>query len=297
MRSKSVLKNPGDYSSFQRCCQDLLKGLATQDYATATIRQYERTVDEICKEIRHRNITSYPLKESIVVELQEWVLGNPKSSGYHYRLKKLVKHLTDAGKVDTPRAIDKSLSPRECLSKECEQYLRVQRGLSDSTIYHSIRIYEQFITFRFGKELGDLNRSTPDDVVTFPRQITKRARQVAVRQPSHLRSLLKFLFWSKRITTNLTNCVPRVAQPQSTNLPRYLPPSDIQRILKSVRSDSDIGRPNYAMRLLMARLGLRATEVITIQSEDINWRNGEILIREKASDMIACRYLPMWARA
>ncbi len=48
-----------------------------------------------------------------------------------------------------------------------------------------------------------------------------------------------------------------------------------------MRTDDAIGRRNYAMLLLMARLGLRAPEVIAIQLDDIDWRAGEILIRGK----------------
>lgn len=58
-------------------------------------------------------------------------------------------------------------------------------------------------------------------------------------------------------------------------------PKDIQRLIVAVRTDNMIGRRNYAMLLLMARLGLRAPEVIAIQLDDIDWRSGEIMIRGK----------------
>ncbi len=49
--------------------------------------------------------------------------------------------------------------------------------------------------------------------------------------------------------------------------------------MESARNDDAIGRRNYAMLLLMARLELRTPEVIAIQLDDIDWRAGEILIR------------------
>src|SRR5690606_989463 len=60
-----------------------------------------------------------------------------------------------------------------------------------------------------------------------------------------------------------------------------LKPDEVQRLVEAVRSNDAIGRRNYAMLLLIARLGLRAPEVIAVQLEDIDWRAGEILIRGK----------------
>jgi site-specific recombinase XerD len=99
--------------------------------------------------------------------------------------------------------------------------------------------------------------------------------------PSHLRNFFNFLFWSGKTKRDLAKGIPRVAQNRHNNLPRHLKPEDVQRLLDAVRTTDEIGRRNYAMLLLLARLGLRAPEVIAIQLDDINWRSGEILIRGK----------------
>ncbi|HKM98896.1 MAG TPA: tyrosine-type recombinase/integrase [Candidatus Binataceae bacterium] len=97
---------------------------------------------------------------------------------------------------------------------------------------------------------------------------------------SHLRSLFKFLFWSGKTKRDLADSLPRVAT-ATDHLPRYLKSEAIQRLIESARTDDTVGRRNYAMLLLMARLGLRAPEVIAMQLDDIDWRVGEILIRGK----------------
>jgi integrase/recombinase XerD len=154
--------------------------------------------------------------------------------------------------------------------------------LAEPTIESCARYMKRFLAFRFGSKLGDLNAITPDDMIAFVRRIrtgSKACRHRAV--PSHLRSLFKFLFWSGRTRRNLAENLPRVARPKAENLPRFLRPEEIQRLLEAVRTDDATGRRNYAMLLLMARLGLRAPEVIAIQLDDIDWRAGEILIRGK----------------
>jgi integrase/recombinase XerD len=96
-----------------------------------------------------------------------------------------------------------------------------------------------------------------------------------------LRTLFRFLFWSGKTKRDLVNAIPRVAQPPQSHLPRYLKPEAVEQLIGSVRSDDPVGRRNYAMLLLVARLGLRAPEVIAIHLDDIDWRAGTILIRGK----------------
>ena len=64
-------------------------------------------------------------------------------------------------------------------------------------------------------------------------------------------------------------------------LPRHLAPDQVEAVLASVRTNPKHGRRDYSMLLLMARLGLRAPEVIAIQLDDVDWRAGELLVRGK----------------
>lgn len=174
------------------------------------------------------------------------------------------------------------MSPRACLKREYETYLRVQRGLSDDTIYHCLRFYERFLTAKFGEGLGDLHSIKPDDITGFI--IRLRQEQNAPRDktgPSHLRNLFQFLFWSGKTERNLSKSVPKARQPKPTGIPRYLEPDQVNRLIDVVRGHKKTGRRNYAMLMLIARLGLRAPEVTAIELDDIDWRAGEILIRGK----------------
>jgi hypothetical protein len=69
------------------------------------------------------------------------------------------------------------------MREEYDAYLRHQRGMSEATIYHCIRFLERFITFRFGKTLGDLNSITPDDIVAFLGQLKKGSQPYRDKTP------------------------------------------------------------------------------------------------------------------
>jgi len=98
---------------------------------------------------------------------------------------------------------------------------------------------------------------------------------------TQLRWFFQFLFRAGKTKNNLSLGIPSVAQRWGQRLPRHLLPEQVAALLKAVRSDTPTGRRNYAMLLLLARLGLRPPEVIAMQIDDIDWRSGEIMVRGK----------------
>jgi len=266
-------------------CAAFLDELRAQGYASSTIRQYERTVEQLCARMEARGLGSEDLDGLAIAELCNAVLKERPASTRTYEtfcLGRFVDHLTVSGVVSPAAPPVHAPTAMDRLRAEYDAYLRQQRGMSEATIYHCVRFLERFMSFRFGETLGELNDITPDDIVAFLARLTAGSRPYRDKTPpTHLRTLFKFLFWSGKTRRNLANSVPRVAQPRPANLPRHLMPDEIQRLIDAVRTDDALGRRNHAMLLLIARLGLRAPEVIGIRLEDIDWRAGELLIRGK----------------
>ena len=98
---------------------------------------------------------------------------------------------------------------------------------------------------------------------------------------THVRTFLQYLFGCGATTANLALGVPRIARRWDARLPRHLSSEGVEAVLASVRDNPRHGARDYAMLLLMARLGLRAVEVIAIQLDDIDWRAGELVVRGK----------------
>src|SRR5258708_7519531 len=88
---------------------------------------------------------------------------------------------------------------------------------------------------------------------------------------SALRSFLGFLYLQGHLTAPLAASVPTVATWRLSELPQFLEPQQVKRLLQSCDRSSASGRRDYAALLLLARLGLRAGEVVHVCLEDINW--------------------------
>jgi site-specific recombinase XerD len=175
---------------------------------------------------------------------------------------------------------------------EYEDYLRTQRGLSEKSVYDCWRFADRFLEFRFNGKRRDLSKIAPVDIARFMQHLISRGKPFRDKTPpTHLRNFFQFLFKSGRTNANLAPSVPRIAQRYASRLPRHLTPEQVETVVAAVKADTALGRRNYAMMLLMARLGLRAAEVIAIQIDDIDWRVGEFAARGNC--MIACRFRGM----
>jgi len=180
----------------------------------------------------------------------------------------------------------KTLKPqsREKLKAEYQMYLSRQRGLTEPTVYHYGTYADRFLDFKFGEEPEDLSKITGIDIAEFLQYVTGRIKPFRDKAvASCIRSFFRFLFQYEKIETNLALGIPSVAQKYARRIPYHLTPDHVEELIEASRTLSTYRwkKRNYAMVLLMARLGLRSTEVIAIQLDDIDWRNGLVVIRGK----------------
>jgi len=262
-----------------------LKLLHDQGYSPATVRTYDGAAALFCRVVSRRGLQNGQLVGQALSKVRIAALASMQPNKYdhkQYCLERFIDALVGAGVAERPAPKKVRPSPLDRLRSEYVTYLRDQRGLTEATIYHCVSFLKRFMAFRFGDTLGNLNDITPQDVVDFLRKLRGDGKAPRDKTPpSHLRNLFRFLFWSGKAKRDLAASIPRVAQPPRSTLPRYLKPEEVETLLDAVWSADPTGRRNYAMLMVLARLGLRAPEAITIQLDDIDWRAGTILIRGK----------------
>ena len=193
----------------------------------------------------------------------------------------LLRHLRQTGAIPAPRppAIRSSL---DRLVRDYEQFLRQERGLVPETISDSVRVVRRFLRHRFPAGPIRLRQLRAGDVFDFIRHAgSSCGRRYLQANASRLRSFLGFLLERGKITAPLANAVPTVAVRRLSELPQFLEAAQVEQLLRSCDRRRSLGRRDYAMLLLLARLGLRAAEVAQLSLEDIDWRAGEVCVRGK----------------
>lgn len=184
------------------------------------------------------------------------------------------------------------LTPSQKLLREYDLYLQKERSLSPATRINYVPFIRQFLASRFGGGGVDLSRLRAVDVLKFVRRTAVQLKNKRVLlMTTALRSFLRFARYRGEITLDLAACVPPVASWSLSALPRSLPPAQVEQVLANVRQRSTgVGRRDYAILLLLARLGLRGGEVGNLVLEDIDWENSRIAIRGKGTRVA---HLPM----
>jgi integrase len=96
-----------------------------------------------------------------------------------------------------------------------------------------------------------------------------------------LRAFLRYIHHRGLNPLALAGCVPSIRRWKLASLPTYLSAAQVQKVLDGCDRTTALGRRDYAILMMLAKLGLRADEVATLTLDDIDWRSGEMLVRAK----------------
>jgi integrase/recombinase XerD len=181
--------------------------------------------------------------------------------------------------VAPPEESIASADPTGVLAERFRGYLLAERGLQPKVASGYVARVRPFITGCLGA--GGLRQVIAADVTGFMVAEARRLEpKPAQMLATALRSLLRFWHLEGLISGSLDQAVPKVANRRPA-LPRALAPSQLRALLASCDLGRADGRRDYAMMLLMARMGLRAGEVAGLRLDDISWRHGEVTILGK----------------
>jgi site-specific recombinase XerD len=184
---------------------------------------------------------------------------------------------------DIPPPLAKPVEgPLDQALADFRKYLVQERGLSKQTIGGYVPIVRSFLSERFGNGAirpCDLRQADTNEYL----QRRQAAHCPATLQgmTAALRSYFTFLHLRGDIHMNLAAAVPAVACWRLSTVPKFLKPDEVRRLLASCDQTTVKGQRDYTILLLLARLGLRAGEVIAMRLDDIDWDAGEMLIRGK----------------
>jgi site-specific recombinase XerD len=163
------------------------------------------------------------------------------------------------------------------------QHLRRNQALAPITVEGYTRLAGQFLAWRFGQGEVCLHDLRPTDAIAFVRHESMRLAPPALKGVSNaLRSFLRFGEFRGEVPAGLAAGVPSVATWTTTPpIPKAIAAEHAQRAIDSCDRSTAVGRRDRAVLLLLARLGLRACEVIRLALDDVDWDQGQLRVRGK----------------
>ena len=194
-------------------------------------------------------------------------------------LRRLLGYLDGLGVLPADEAV---LSPVDGLLVEFRRYLLQERGVAPRTVGLYEPVARLFLSGRAEPLADDLARLSGGEVNTFVLREARRRPARSAEMVSALRALLRFLYAQGVIAEPLAASVPSVAC-RREDLPRGIAAGQVRLLLDSCDRCTPVGRRDYAIVLLLSRLGLRCGEVAGLDLEDVDWRASELVVRGKGS--------------
>lgn len=261
---------------------DFVQLLVSQGYASSTAKYMMRLLVALSSWLQRHALTAADLNEQRVDAFLHDRYGRcrPTRSDRSV-LRRLLEQLRNQGVIPVP-VVEPDASARSSIACDFQHYLLHQRCLAPTTVDEYLDTVQRFLRERFGTQPLRLEVLSPQDIARF---MVHQARRYS---PGHtkllataLRSFFRFLLQRGMLATDLAQAVPTVPNWRLSSLPRFMKVEDVACLVQSCDRSTPQGQRDYAILLLLARLGLRPGEVVAMTIDDLDWEAGELLVRGK----------------
>ena len=260
---------------------DFTEYLRARGYAEATIEAYQRWLRHVAQWLHGsgKSLTSL-FREEVWSLLTQRLRGRSFLTRIRYR-KALFHWLKFQGRF----RLCARPSPWRPLVDEYVQYLRVHRGVGVSAQEHGEREAQSFLSWRFQKHAPNWKHVRAKDIWAYAQHRVRRKTPRSGNEClSQLRGFLRYMHLRGQCAPGLVAAVPHVAVHGQGHRCSALSEGQRQKLLHAFERARPVGRRDYAMTLCMLDLGLRATEVIRLQLDDIDWTAGHMVVPKTKSD-------------
>jgi integrase/recombinase XerD len=256
--------------------------LAKLGYASSTVRQHLRLLRDLARWLGRQGLALAQLHEQLADQfLEQRRRQRHLSQGEAPTIRHFLEHLRKIDAIPSPEPQGDE-SPLATLRRQYANHLEKERGLAAITVARYWPFIRRFVVERFGDGPIHVRELAPDDIARYLlRHARSGSPKVARLMVTALRSFFRFLFQHGQTESDLTGAIPAVPEWRLAEVPKYLTPEEVERVVHACQRDHPVAHRDHAIILLLARLGLRASEVITLELDDIDWRAGVLKVRGK----------------
>lgn len=256
------------------------QALSEAGYATKIARRYLRAAEHFIYWTRRHGMPVCKLNEQSLARFDRHLSrclcphhGHADQWSVVRGARLFLTYLRDARIIPVP-SVESPVRDPALLSAFC-QWMRHQRGTSEVTLY-TYSIYIRELLRRLGEEPSRF------DARRLRAFVLERSRSCGWATTKNcakvLRMFLRFLIAEGQCAVGLDAAIPTLAHWRLASLPRYLSPEDVERLIASCDRASPVDRRDRAILLLLARLGLRAGDIVHLRLSDIDWKDTSIQV-------------------
>jgi len=256
--------------------------LAAEGYAPFTARQKLQFAADLSRWLASRKLAVDDLDGDQIKAFHAAREPRRERHGDAATGRQLLDRLRVTGRVPPADSDPPGDDPLERIARTYERFLLDERGVKPRTVANYLPTVRSFLAERFGSREITLESLAAQDANQFiVREAQRLSRSRAKLVGTILRSFLRHLHQGGAIPTDLAGAIPPVVNWSRAGLPKWLPPEEVQSILSNCDRSCVAGRRDYAILLLLARLGLRGGEVAALTLDDFDWDAGTLTVLGK----------------
>jgi site-specific recombinase XerD len=258
--------------------------LTDQGFSRSVVTQHTRLMADLSRWLLEQKLSAGQLTEDLVLAfLKDRRVQRPGFLVARRGMVPLLSFLVDEGAVP-PLTAPTPAGPVEELLASYRDYLVAERGLAPLSVQRYLTTARVFLSWLPEPLDAALGQLSPGQVTAFVMAEVRRRRVWAAKSLTiALRSLLGFLHVAGYVGQPLGVVVPPVAGWGLRSLPRKVSAEVVSALLASCDRAGPFGRRDYAILLVLSRLGLRNGEVARLELGDVDWQAGQILVRGKGN--------------
>ncbi|WP_274940963.1 site-specific integrase [Chordicoccus furentiruminis] len=283
----------GKILSIRECVDGILTSMEDMHYSRSTIKHYQCWYNRFLEYCDAHNYVAY--SEAISLQYLEEVFGVTIASladkdSYDRRHREAVRFQLllssySYNQTFTQRfhSEHKRLPGHEYWNRVYDQYLHHLQTLDykRNTINHKELLVRTLLTTFISMGLNDfsevdqnaVNKAISDFIHFQPSVIKSRVQD--------MRQFFEYCYANSLTQDNKCVLIPNINTPHVYHLPTDMPAESVKKMLESIDRANTMGKRDYAILLLAARLGIRAVDIANLQLNDLNWSTNEIILKQE----------------
>ena len=260
------------------------KFISAQGYALSSIRRQVRLCRGFSRWLKRKKVDVHGIRAEHAERYLRYRARQVQIGlGDAAALRHVIDFLRGERVIPAEKVSEPRLTPVERYAQAYERYLRDTCTLAEATIINYVPFIRHFLKGRFGDGPVVPSSLCARDVVRFVKQQAPRLhRKRAKLMTSALRSFFRYTRYRGEVALDLAAAVPVVPNWSMSSIPRAISTDQVHQLLASIDRQTAMSRRDYAILLLLARLGLRSSEVAFLDLDDIDWNTGTLNVRGKS---------------
>jgi site-specific recombinase XerD len=276
------------YQTFNELTNEAAVYLSSLSYSSHTVDYYRREWKYLGDYMQEKGIPMYNTQTGsqyladTVADTECKFLSKSKKMRIRMITSLSDFFMTGTIRKRKPRSLHEELEGT--IGKIISDYL-IENNKLNNYVLHTVQsntlCLSRFLNYLNGCNIKSIEEINPDNLMGFVQELQEYSdvtRHIIILQTN---KFLKYLYNSKILESDYSSVIPKCNYVRQPKLPSYYSEEEISQLVRCIDRSNAVGKRDYAIILLIARLGLRRSDVCSLKFENIHWEEREISLMQQ----------------